>query len=202
MASPGGSDDGHCVAWFDYNERGVIANSWGFFVLITWEAVAKYWGKSAGGEVYAVFSPDVAQRDDEEEPDRIQRRAARGRSQVVWLRVRQCLPRHQISTTSRQPPAGSITGSTCCRLSRVRQPPRPDSFGGFRSSFARYDGTWTKFDARMTALELDRQRIEVMLASLPTRDNLAEMRASLNRQLEHITGRLDDFVHIRARRDA
>ncbi len=59
-----------------------------------------------------------------------------------------------------------------------------------------------KIDARMTALELDRQRIEVMLASLPTRDNLAEMRASLNRQLEHITGRLDDFVHIRARRDA
>ena len=58
VASPGNPDDGHCVAWFDYNEQGVIANSWGFFVLITWQAVAKYWGKSAGGEVYAVFSPE------------------------------------------------------------------------------------------------------------------------------------------------
>ncbi len=50
--------EGHCVAWFDYNEQGVIINSWGFFITVTWGAVAKYWAKSAGGEVYAVFSPD------------------------------------------------------------------------------------------------------------------------------------------------
>jgi hypothetical protein len=68
VASPGGADDGHCVAVFDYNEQGVIANSWGFFITITWEALAKYWSKSAGGEVYAVFSPDWLTRATEKSP--------------------------------------------------------------------------------------------------------------------------------------
>jgi hypothetical protein len=49
---------GHCVTWFDYNEQGVIFNTWGLFMTLTWAAAAKYWGKAAGGEVYAVFSPD------------------------------------------------------------------------------------------------------------------------------------------------
>lgn len=68
VASPGGADDGHCVAVFDYNEQGVIANSWGFFITITWEALGKYWSKSAGGEVYAVFSPDWLNRATEKSP--------------------------------------------------------------------------------------------------------------------------------------
>ena len=50
--------NGHCTAWFDYNAYGVICNSWGLFVQISWAAIAKYWAASAGGEVYAVFSPD------------------------------------------------------------------------------------------------------------------------------------------------
>lgn len=49
---------GHCTAWFDYNAVGVIVNSWGLFGQITWAAIAKHWGKSAGGEIYAVFSTD------------------------------------------------------------------------------------------------------------------------------------------------
>jgi hypothetical protein len=56
--SPGGSDLGHCTAWFDYDEVGVIVNSWGLFGRITWAAIEKYWAKSTGGEIYAVFSPD------------------------------------------------------------------------------------------------------------------------------------------------
>ena len=58
VAAPGSPEEGHCVAAFDYNEQGVIINTWGYFVTVTWAALAKYWGKSAGGEVYAVFSPD------------------------------------------------------------------------------------------------------------------------------------------------
>jgi hypothetical protein len=49
---------GHCTAWFDYDAIGVIVNSWGLFGRITWAAIEKYWAKSAGGEIYAVFSPD------------------------------------------------------------------------------------------------------------------------------------------------
>ncbi len=58
VASSGKDDLGHCTAWFDYNAIGVIVNSWGLFGQITWDAIEKYWGKSAGGEIYAVFSPD------------------------------------------------------------------------------------------------------------------------------------------------
>ena len=55
---PGSEEMGHCTAWFDYDAVGVIVNSWGLFGRITWAAIDKYWGKSAGGEIYAVFSPD------------------------------------------------------------------------------------------------------------------------------------------------
>lgn len=56
--SAGGDDMGHCTAWFDYDAVGVIVNSWGLFGRTTWAAIEKYWAKSAGGEIYAVFSPD------------------------------------------------------------------------------------------------------------------------------------------------
>jgi hypothetical protein len=46
-------DDGHCTAAYDYNDQGVQINTWGQFVTITWAALAKYWGASAGGELYA-----------------------------------------------------------------------------------------------------------------------------------------------------
>ena len=58
IAGPGRDDLGHCTAWFDYDAVGVIANSCGLFGRITWDAIEHYWAKSAGGEIYAVFSHD------------------------------------------------------------------------------------------------------------------------------------------------
>jgi len=57
-SSDGSPEMGHCTAWFDYNEVGIIGNSWGAFMQVTWAAIEKYWAKSVGGEIYAVFSPD------------------------------------------------------------------------------------------------------------------------------------------------
>ncbi len=57
-ASAGANNLGHCTAWFDYDAVGVIVNSWGGFGRITWAAIAKYWAKTVGGEIYAVFTHD------------------------------------------------------------------------------------------------------------------------------------------------
>jgi hypothetical protein len=53
IAGPPDDDDGHCTMAYDYNDQGVQINSWGFFITVTWAALAKYWGAQAGGELYA-----------------------------------------------------------------------------------------------------------------------------------------------------
>ncbi len=58
VAEAPNAGNGHCTSWFDYNETGVIMNTWGLFATVTWDAVAKYWAASVGGEIYAVFGDD------------------------------------------------------------------------------------------------------------------------------------------------
>src|SRR5271165_994481 len=51
-----------------------------------------------------------------------------------------------------------------------------------------------RLEARVEYLEANRERTEIALASLPTREDLADMQGSINRRLEHITERLDNFI--------
>ena len=58
VGAPGNPMYGHCVAAFDFNEQGVIINSWGLFITVTWSAFARYWAANAGGEVFTIVSPE------------------------------------------------------------------------------------------------------------------------------------------------
>lgn len=51
--------NGHCVVGVDYNDRGIIIDSWGLLGTITWAAIAKYCSPAAGGSVQALLLPDM-----------------------------------------------------------------------------------------------------------------------------------------------
>ena len=57
-AGPSDPNNGHCVMATGYNDKGVQIVSWGFAGTVTWKALAEYAIPSAGGEMYALLSPD------------------------------------------------------------------------------------------------------------------------------------------------
>jgi hypothetical protein len=54
--------NGHCVAGFGYDSRGVTIDTWGMLGTMTWAAVQAYAGRAAGGELYVLLSPDLIGR--------------------------------------------------------------------------------------------------------------------------------------------
>jgi hypothetical protein len=51
-------ENGHCVVGTGYNAQGILIDSWGLRGLITWSAVAALCTDSAGGQLYALMTPD------------------------------------------------------------------------------------------------------------------------------------------------
>jgi hypothetical protein len=50
--------NGHAFLGIGYNGQGVQISTWGLIGTITWAAIAKYAVQSAGGELYALLTPD------------------------------------------------------------------------------------------------------------------------------------------------
>lgn len=60
--SPSGEPDssnGHCIAGFGYNSKGVLISTWAMEGLITYAAIAQYCSSSNQGELYTVISEDT-----------------------------------------------------------------------------------------------------------------------------------------------
>lgn len=58
VAGPPVPENGHAITAVGYNTRGVIVSTWGMVGILTWEALAKYAVRSAGGSVNIVLTPD------------------------------------------------------------------------------------------------------------------------------------------------
>lgn len=52
-------ENGHCVVVVGYDAHGVKVATWGLIITITWAALAKYAVQNAGGEAYALLTPDI-----------------------------------------------------------------------------------------------------------------------------------------------
>lgn len=50
--------NGHCIMGYGYSSHGVLIDSWGLLGTLTWAAVKKYASPTAGGELYALLTPD------------------------------------------------------------------------------------------------------------------------------------------------
>lgn len=64
-------NNGHAVCGVGYDERGVIIDTWGLRGRLTYAATAKYAVNAAGGELYAVLSPDQLARGQQRAPNGI-----------------------------------------------------------------------------------------------------------------------------------
>jgi hypothetical protein len=51
-------NNGHCICGVDYNPKGVVVCTWGLVGTITWAALARYATLQAGGQLFAVLTPD------------------------------------------------------------------------------------------------------------------------------------------------
>lgn len=72
--STAGSPDpsnGHCIMGYGFNSTGVLIDSWGMLGTLTWAAVKKYAAASAGGELYAMLSPDQLAKGQQKAPNGI-----------------------------------------------------------------------------------------------------------------------------------
>jgi len=52
-------NNGHAPLGVGFDAGGVKIDTWGLLGTITWEAIAKYCGPSAGGELYSLLTPDL-----------------------------------------------------------------------------------------------------------------------------------------------
>ncbi|HEX4334671.1 MAG TPA: hypothetical protein VH062_02090 [Polyangiaceae bacterium] len=52
-------ENGHCVVIVGYNAAGVQIATWGLIITLTWAALKKYAVSHAGGEAYALLTPDL-----------------------------------------------------------------------------------------------------------------------------------------------
>jgi hypothetical protein len=59
MAGDPNPDNGHCITSFAFNASGLLTDTWGSLVSLTWEAAAYYGGSNQDGEAYVVLSPDL-----------------------------------------------------------------------------------------------------------------------------------------------
>lgn len=64
-------DNGHAVCGVGYDEHGVAIDTWGLRGCLTYAAAAKYAVNAAGGELYAVLSPDQLARGQQRAPNGI-----------------------------------------------------------------------------------------------------------------------------------
>ena len=62
VAGPPVPANGHCVAAVGYDEHGLQISTWGMLGTITWPALARYATAAAGGDLYAVLTPDQLQK--------------------------------------------------------------------------------------------------------------------------------------------
>ena len=62
-------NNGHCFIATGYGPSGVTIDSWGLKGVVTYDAVAAYAGPSAGGEIYAVITPDQLLKGQQKAPN-------------------------------------------------------------------------------------------------------------------------------------
>ena len=58
MAGPSDPSNGHCVIGVGYGQSGVTIDTWGLLGTLTYGAIAQYCAAAAGGELYAMLTPD------------------------------------------------------------------------------------------------------------------------------------------------
>lgn len=59
VSGPSDPNNGHCIPMVAYNADGIIVDTWGDFVLITWKALAAYAVATSGGEFDILISRDM-----------------------------------------------------------------------------------------------------------------------------------------------
>ncbi len=55
-------EDGHCVVGAGADSSGIRINTWGFLGTITYGAIAQFCAESAGGNLFAILSPEIVSR--------------------------------------------------------------------------------------------------------------------------------------------
>jgi hypothetical protein len=65
----GNMANGHCIAALGYDSIGLIVATWGMTGHMSWHALAAYATQAAGGEAYAVFSPDMIDKASNKAPN-------------------------------------------------------------------------------------------------------------------------------------
>jgi hypothetical protein len=51
-------ENGHCFGGVDNDPRGLVVDSWGLFLIVTFGAIAKYAVSNSGGQLFAILTPD------------------------------------------------------------------------------------------------------------------------------------------------
>ena len=59
VAGDGLLENGHCVMSARYDEDGIIVDTWGLEILMTWRAVQKYVSAYGGGDIFALLDTDM-----------------------------------------------------------------------------------------------------------------------------------------------
>jgi hypothetical protein len=61
--------NGHCVVGLGANAQGIIIDSWGFIGTLTWAAIAQFCTEAAGGNVFAILTPDLINKATQKAPE-------------------------------------------------------------------------------------------------------------------------------------
>jgi hypothetical protein len=59
VGSPPDPSEGHCVVGLGGNAQGILIDSWGFVGTITYAAIAQFCSSAAGGNLFAILTPDL-----------------------------------------------------------------------------------------------------------------------------------------------
>lgn len=62
IGSPPVPANGHCVVGLGGNSRGILIDSWGYIGTITYAAIAQFCAEGAGGNLFAIITPELIDR--------------------------------------------------------------------------------------------------------------------------------------------
>jgi hypothetical protein len=62
-------NDGHCVVGLGGSPAGIVVDTWGEFITITWAAIAEFCGDGAGGQLFCVLTPEIISRAQQKSPN-------------------------------------------------------------------------------------------------------------------------------------
>jgi len=69
VGQPPDPKDGHCVVGVGGSDAGIVIDTWGELVTMTWAAVESFCDQSNGGQLFAVLTPEIIARAQEKSPE-------------------------------------------------------------------------------------------------------------------------------------